>query len=838
MTSAPASPRESLNMIKTYEPSPWTFRDTTDRLWFPASVPGCVHTDLLNCGKIPDPFLSENELELQWVEKKDWHYRCTFELPTEFWKEQYIELIAAGLDTAAEVSLNGKVVANTDNMFEAHRWEVKRLLRKGRNRLDVIFQSPLAYIREKRTTFSSPFECNDPVGNSARIRKQPSSFGWDWGPRVATSGIWKPLTIEAWSGSRIAGIRVHQTHEANGVDLHFDVRVEGDPDVEVSGVISLGGVEVGSIDGGKAHIGSPMLWWPNGYGEQTLYDVQIKLLGSFGIADSRHLRIGLREISLEMTPPVNKEDSGLFGFRINGRRIFCKGANWIPSDTVLSNLTREHYENLLHSAADAHMNMLRAWGGGIYEHDHFYDLCDELGLLVWQDAMFACSLYPADRAFLKSVDREISQNAERLQHHACIAAWCGNNEIPMIFGKELASKQGLRRNYEALFVRTIPKALRKVDPKVPYLHSSPVRAIPGIKETETPNSDAHDWNVWHARAPITYFETTTHRFVSEFGMQSYPSPELAQKFCPGGDTNIFGPAFENHQKNASGNQIIFDYLSRAYRFPKDYRAIAYLSQINQAECIQRAVQHYRRMMPRCSGTLYWQLNDCWPGASWSSLEYGGKWKALHYAARRFYAQAMISFRHLGAETADIGNYKTNTMGRVELWVVYDGIEQKDVVLEWSLRDFDGNLLSENKKAFTLHPDSSRLIATDDFTHILDKHGRRKCHAWAVLKDDAGAILATEDTLFTAPKFLSLEKKPIVCRLKHETPKTLTLTLQSSTYHHKVWLADITGFKVSDNFFDLPAGETARVTYEAIEERRCREESADLPSTYSLIDSFL
>lgn len=838
MTSSPASSREPLNMTKTYEPSPWRFRDTTDRTWSPASVPGCVHTDLLNSGKIPDPFLSENELEVQWVEKRDWHYRCTFEPPKEFWKEQYIELVAEGLDTAATVSLNGEAVAYTDNMFVSHRWEIKRLLRKGRNRLDIIFRSPLAYIQERRTRFSSPFECNDPVGNSARIRKQPSSFGWDWGPRFASSGIWKPLKIEAWSGSRIAGVCVHQTHDANGVNLQFDVRIEGNLGVEVSGVISLDGIEAGQIKGGKARIGNPKLWWPNGYGEQPLYDVHIKLLGPLGVADFKHLRIGLKEISLEMTPSGKDKNSGSFGFRINGRKIFCKGANWIPSDTFLSNLTREHYENLLRSAADAHMNMLRAWGGGIYEHDHFYDLCDELGLLVWQDAMFACSLYPADREFLTSVGREISQNAERLQHHACLAAWCGNNEIPMIFGKELANNLQFRKNYETLFVKVIPGAIRKVDPKVPYLHSSPVRAIPGIKGTETPNCDAHDWNVWHGRAAITYFETTAHRFVSEFGMQSYPSLELAQKFCLGGDTNIYGPSFENHQKNASGNQIIFDYLSRAYRFPKDYRAISYLSQINQAECIRRAVQHYRRMMPRCSGTLYWQLNDCWPGASWSSLEYGGKWKALHYAARNFYAPAMVSFRHLGVETAGIGNYKTNTMGRVELWVVYDGTERKDTVLEWSLRDFDGNLLAGNKRAFTMRPDSSCLIATEDFTGILDKLDRRKCHAWAVLKDVNGAILAAESTLFTAPKFLALKKKPIVCRLKSETERTLTLTLRSSTYHHKVWLADITGFRVSDNFFDLPAGETTRVTFKAVGERRFREDFIKIPSTYSLIDSFM
>lgn len=824
-------------MIESFVPSSWQFRNVKDRRWLPASVPGCVHTDLLRAGKINDPFFSENELTLQWIEERDWHYRADFKLPDHFWKEQYIELVAEGLDTVATVSINGKPISRTDNMYHSHRWNIKDLLKITSNRIDIVFQSPMRYIRNTRTRFSSPFECNDPVGHSARIRKQPSSFGWDWGPRLVTSGIWKPLKIEAWSINRFDGVRIHQTHSECGVELHILSRLAQKRHSKITGTVSLEGRTLGEIKNGRFVIKHPKLWWPNGYGDQILYDIHLKLFEGGERLDSKELRIGLRDIRLEMTPSRGKLDAGRFAFKVNGRRIFCKGANWIPSDAFLANLGRSHYENLLRSAKKANMNMLRVWGGGIYEHDDFYHLCDELGLLIWQDAMFACSLYPADREFLKSVQREITQQAERLQPHACMAAWCGNNEIPMIFGRELANSAKLRKNYAALFVKTIPQAIREVDPDIQYLHSSPVRKIPGIGETVMPNCDDHDWSVWHSRAPISYFETTNHRFVSEFGMQSYPSPELAREFCSEKQINIFSSDFENHQKNAAGNQIVFDYISRSYRFPRDYTAISYLSQINQAECIQRAVQHYRRLMPRCSGTLFWQLNDCWPAASWSSLEFKGRWKALHYAARRFYAPAMVSFRHLGAETTGIGNYKKNTLGPVELWVVYDGIVKKKALLEWSLRDFDGNIFYQNKKSLELKVDSTSLVASVDFSKELERHGRRNCHAWAILKDLDGTILSSESTLFTAPRFLDLQKKTICCEIR-KSGDSHQLCLRSTTFHHRVSIKAPANVEICDNYFDLPANETIRVEFKRAEKKS--ERKSILPkefTTYSLIDTY-
>jgi beta-mannosidase len=797
-------------VISQYLQDGWSFQRPDSKSRLSAKIPGCVHRDLYFHGLIPDPYYGRNELELDWIGERDWVYQTDFEPDDAHRNAENIDLVLEGLDTIADVNLNGKPVLRSENMFHHHRIPVKTHLRPGKNRLEVHLRSPLRYVRDTRTEFVVPKEFNDPEGNSARIRKQQCNFGWDWGPRLVTSGIWKPVRLESWSTNRIESIRVEQRHGRNKVELLFHPEMKRHGPGKIQGVVLFEGKAIAPITDGKATIRQPQLWWPAGQGAQPLYTVAIELVHNEIVLDTWSRRIGLREIVLDQTPDSFTRDKTSplhrFGFRVNGRLIFSKGANWIPAHTFTAGLTEADYAPLLQAAVDANMNMVRVWGGGIYEHDVFYDLCDQLGLLVWQDFMFACTCYPADRAFLQSVRREVLDQVPRIRHHACLALWCGNNET-VLLNPEALQKPRFRNGYRDLFLRTIPKALAETDPVTPYIHSSPCFAIPGLPETSTPSWDEHDWNVWHARQPVSHYETTRHRFVSEFGMQSYPSPEIARTFCPPHELNLFSPTFENHQKNAAGNQIIFDYVSRLYRFPKDYRAAAYLSQLNQAYCMKAAVEHFRRSMPLCLGALYWQLNDCWPVASWSSLEFGGKWKALHHFARRFFAPLLVSIRHLGKETAGIGNYATNTLGAVEIHTVHEGVDALPRRLEWKLCRLDGTVLKRGGRKVSLQPDSAACQVTLDFSSELKKHDRSEVYLRAYLANNSGAIVAEDTAFFTAPRFLNLQKSEITQSLRRRSETEYEVIFRSDSFHHRVGLEIERATPwYSDNFFDLHANE--------------------------------
>jgi beta-mannosidase len=796
----------------------WFFEEPESQRQLKAQVPGCIHQDLLRHRLIPDPFYGRNELDLQWIGEKEWRYRTSFTAGPALRRHENIDLLLDGLDTVAEVRLNGRVVLRSDNMFHRHRLPVKARLVAGPNQLEVRLQSPLRYIRKTRTEFVCPREFNDPEGNSARIRKEQCNFGWDWGPRLVTSGVWQPVRLEGWSGNRIESIRIEQRHRPGKVELAFQPELARSRLGEIRGTVSLQGVTVAAIENLKATIPNPRLWWPNGHGRQPLYTVNVELVHRGKILDTWTRRIGLRDIQLDLGPDAFSRDqtssSNRFGFRVNGKLIFSKGANWIPAHTFVAGLKRADYAPLLQSAAEANMNMLRVWGGGIYEHDTFYDLCDELGLLVWQDFMFACTCYPADRAFLRSVRREVLDQVPRLRHHACLALWCGNNET-VLLNQEALKKPRFRNGYRDLFLRTIPAALRETDPVTPYIHSSPCFAVPGLPESKLAGWDEHDWNVWHARKPVAHYETTRHRFVSEFGMQSYPSPEIARTFCPENELNIFSAIFENHQKNAAGNQIIFDYVSRLYRFPRDYRAAAFLSQLNQGHCMKVAVEHFRRTMPLGLGALYWQLNDCWPVASWSSLEFGGKWKALHHLARRFFAPVLVSIRQEGGETAGIGNYATNDLGPVEIHTVYEGNDARDARLDWKLCRLDGGVVERGVRRVRLQPNSAARQLAIDFSPRFKKLSRSDLYLRAALKTKAGRVLAEDTAFFTAPRFLQLQNRPIFRKYRRLGETDYEWTVSSATFHHRVCLEiEKAGPWFSDNFFDLHPGEpkTVRVRF--------------------------
>jgi beta-mannosidase len=806
----------------------WEFRDATLKSsWRSAVVPGCVHTDLRRHRLIPDPFRGANELGLQWIEEHDWEYRATFTIPAALLRDDQLDLVADGLDTVATVRLNGRLVARTENMFTGYRWAVKPLLRAGRNEITIHFGSAMKYIRSQRTGHQ-PREFNDPVGRSQVLRKEQCQFGWDWGPRFVTAGIWRNLQLEAWTGNRLENVRVTQTHRKDGsVMLGFEPELaRKDAKVQITGTVSLKERVVSKIVNHKSLIINPALWWPNGHGAQPLYQVQLQAVGRDGkIIGTWSRRLGLRTIKLDR----HKDKSGeTFQFVVNGRAIFAKGANWIPAHSFVAGLARADYARDLTSAAEAHMNMLRVWGGGIYESDDFYALCDELGLMVWQDFMFACSIYPADAAFRASVRAEARHQVRRLRHHACLALWCGNNEIAQLntYGGganpgDLMDRPKLRRDYEALFHRDLPAAVAAHDGVTAYRPSSQWRSTfaDSVSRGDThpdgeKHGDTHFWDVWHARHPVKDYEKWRFRFCSEFGMQSYSSPETQATFCPPGQDNVFGPLMENHQKNRAGNQIILDYVSRRYRFPKSQAALIYLSQLNQAYCMQVGVEHYRRHMPHCMGALYWQLNDCWPVASWSSLEFTGKWKALHHVARRFNAPALVSAHVPGDETTTIGNYRSTTVDYVHLYTVYDAPELARGELRWDLFHLNGRVVARGRKKVALRPGASVRQQTLRLGQLMARHGRDHLHLRIALV--IGRKRVSEDTVFLSPpRFLDLPRAKTRAIIRPVSALEADITFQTSAFQHR-FAFDLPGVphRSSDNYFELypDAPRTVRVKF--------------------------
>jgi beta-mannosidase len=795
----------------------WRFRDCSTKTWMPAVVPGCVHTDLLREKKIPDPFFGVNETALQWIEERDWEYKTSFVVPAELLAQEAVELVADGLDTVATVTLNGREVARTENMFIGWRWDVKSLLRPGKNELVVRFDSAMEYIRTHRTEHVAR-EFNDPVGGCTRIRKQQCQFGWDWGPRFVTAGIWRDIRIEAWSGNRLESVRVSQLHAADGsVTLTLAPELSRPDALAVCRwKLALGEVTVASGTGNTVLVKNPQLWWPNGQGQQPLYRLEVSVAAASGaLIGHWQKRIGLRTIALDR----HKDQWGeSFQFLVNGRAIFAKGANWIPAHTFVTTLGREDYARDLRSAVAVHMNMVRVWGGGIYESEHFYDLCDELGLLVWQDFMFGCTIYPGDDAFVASVQAEAACQIKRLRHRASLALWCGNNEVWSVNYHDLVKPEFAKQRaaYDRVFHEALPPVVAQHDGVTPYWPSSPWRGdIAADHAAGEQRGDTHYWDVWHARHPVKDYEKWALRFVSEFGMQSYSSPATNATFCPPGDDNVFGPVMENHQKNRAGNQIILDYVSRRYRFPKGQDELIYLSQLNQAYCMQTGVEHYRRLMPRCMGALYWQLNDCWPVASWSSIEFTGRWKALQYLARRFFAPALVSAHVPGDEGAIIGNYRTSTVREVHLYTCYDAPAAADGLLRWDLFNLDGRVLLRGKKVVALQSGESVKQQTIDLAPQLEKHGRDALYLRIAL--DVGGTCVSEDTVFlTPPRFLALPKakKPSVT-IKLTSPKTAAVTFKSPLFQHR-FAFDFVGldWQASDNFFELYPGEarTVAVTF--------------------------
>ncbi len=777
-----------------------------------ASVPGNIHGDLLAAGRIPDPYYRDNEALVQWIGESDWVYERVFDADANVLAHERVVLECDGLDTIATVRVNGRTVGAADNQYRTWAFDVKPALRAGTNTISVHFTSPLKYAvaRAKGQRKLPAWGVGQhKVNSGAWIRKQPCNFGWDWGPALTTVGIWRDIRIVGYSVARLTDLHIAQEHRGKAVTLTVSVACETTGRGQLAALVAVThdgrGVAGGTVEIGRGRgvatlrIAEPRLWWPNGMGGQPLYDVEVVLLDGKGeCRGSLRRRIGLRTLDV-----VRKADAWgeSFCFAVNGKRFFAKGANWIPADAILSRLTYDDYWRLLGDAAAAHMNVVRVWGGGIYEHDVFYDLCDEMGLCVWQDFMFACATYPTfDDDFMATVEREAVDNVKRLRHHASLALWCGNNELEQGLVRDGGWTDGHMswEDYGKLFDKLLPKVVARHDPQRAYWPCSPHSPLGDRHKHSDPRwGDAHLWDVWHGRQPFEWYRGTFHRFVSEFGFQSFTEPRVTAGYTAPDDRNITSPVMEWHQRSGIGNTAIMQYMLSWFRMPRNFEMTLWLSQILQGVAIKYAVEHWRRNMPRCMGAIYWQLNDCWPVASWASIDYAGNWKALHYAAKEFFAPVLVS----GVEDP--------AKGTVTVHVSNDRVAAVEGRLVWTLTNVAGDVLVQD--AFDVHVGerSAKKVKTLDLREPLARYGARDLMVWLSLVSDA-TVESRNLVLFVKPKAVEWLEPEFGVKARAVDDTTFAVTLRVARPALWVWLDAGAGAHCGDNFFAMRPGEEIEI----------------------------
>lgn len=831
-------------MIRQPLTGDWQFRQAGSDAWLPATVPGGVHTDLLALDMIPDPFVADNELRVMWVAESDWEYRRTFTLDAALLEQANVMLVCDGLDTIADVYLNGANLGHADNMFRRWEWDVKGLLRQGENELRMVFGSPLRFIAARQAEL--PLIGGGDIPGGPHLRKAPCHWGWDWGPKLPPIGIWREIRLEGFA-ARLTDVHLRQQHDGGIVTLSAAIKAQAPYDLDDEIMASLAVTSPAGeqstaqykllyLWAGEPHfadldveISDPQRWWPNGYpspglpasAAQPLYDVEVVLSRGETVLDQRRCKIGLRTLELRQEPDAWGKE---FTFIVNGVRLFAKGANWIPADSFPTRVTPDHMEMLTKAAADANMNMLRVWGGGFYPDDAFYHLCDRYGLLVWQDFMFACGVYPADADFVENVRVEAVQNVRRLRHHPSLALWCGNNEMEegwCAWGWNQPDdpvNQRLKDGYDRMFHKTLPDLLAVEDPDRPYWPSSASSDAPFQDPNGQAQGDCHYWEVWHRREPFTAYRGQFPRFMSEFGFQALPPLPTIAAYARPADWNLTSYVMEHHQRSPVGNGLIIAQMAQNFRMPKDFSSLVYLSQVLQAEGIRYGVEHWRRHRARVSGALIWQLNDCWPVASWSSIDYFGRWKALHYAARRFFTPLMLS-------VADEGKM-------MAVHLTSDLLGPVDALLRWRLETLDGQVLQSGEQPVRAAVLADTLVAVVDFSSLVDTENQRRVIFVAELWQD-GQRAAWSVVPFVPSKHLEL-RDPGLTVQAHVEGETLVVVVSAQSLARFVELAiDGTDVVWSDNYFDLPAGVSVAVTCPLPEQGT----SASQVQARSLFDSF-
>ena len=733
----------------------WKFRQARLTNWYPATVPGVVHTDLLQNKIIEDPFFRLNERGLQWIDKEDWVYETCFTLAADMMRKENMELVFEGLDTYADVYLNDECILKADNMFRRWSIPVRQYIREENNILKVYFHSPVKIDVPKWDALPYQYPAsNDQSENGGLFNKKISIFarkagyhyGWDWGPRLVTSGIWRPVYIRAWSDLRINDVFIEQKEVGAGRAV-IAGHVELDADKDMDGVlVTITDEATGRVLGewqadlkrGTNRVTvdfvlhKPKLWWSNGLGEPFLYRFRTDIIAGGELLDSKTERVGIRSLKVVHQPD---KDGHTFYIELNGRPVFAKGANYIPSDNFLPRVTPENYKRTILDAAGVNMNMLRVWGGGIYENDVFYDLCDEHGIMIWQDFMFACSMYPAEGALLDNIHQEAVDNVKRLRNHACIALWCGNNECQDAWlgwgwkceierqNKEYADK--IWAQYRQQYHVTLPGVVREYAPGTFYWPSSPF-AFEG-EMSGTTDGDRHYWSVWHGKAPISDYDSEKSRFFSEYGFQSFPEFESVKRYAPyPEDWDIRSEVMMSHQRGGDhANGLIETYLLNEYKKPRDFRAFLYMNHVLQGDAIKTAIESHRRQMPYNMGTLFWQHNDCWPVASWASRDYYGRWKAQHYYVRKAYDDILISPVVEGDD--------------LKVYAVSDRLENTSGQLQLQVCQFDGTVVHHWGKSVGISGNDSRVCFSAPLAKLLEGADRGTVYVRVDYTDKSGRV---------------------------------------------------------------------------------------------------
>lgn len=801
----------------------WRMREADSQTWHSAHVPGSVYADLMADGTMPDPFWRENELDAFERMKKDYVYQRAFTVTEAQLAHAHVELVCEGLDTLAHVSLNGREIAFADNMHITWVWDVKEQLHAGENTLEIRFDSPILYCAKKAEE-APGWESSDATPGFRHLRKAHCMFGWDWGPRLPDAGIWRPIFLRTWDTARLENALMLQAHHDGVVDVTIRPEIAGEsawsaeitaPDGEVLTLPeTMAAEQVITIE-------HPQLWWPNGLGKQPLYRVTVRL----ATGDTRVWRIGLRT----MTVSREKDEWGEeFCHVVNGMKVFAMGADYIPEDNILARVTPERTRRLLEDCKAANFNAIRVWGGGYYPDDAFYDICDELGLLVWQDLMYACAFYDLTPDFERSIRVETHQNVARLRHHASLALICGNNEMEMFMAGANSALINHRTwefvptyphhitDYVKMFEYILPAIVKETAPQTYWWPASPSSGGDFDAPNDENRGDNHYWDVWHGEKPFTEYRKFFFRYVSEFGFQSFPCLKSVEQFTLPDDRNIFSRVMERHQRNQAANGKILSYLSQTFRYPNSFDDLLYASQLMQAEAIRYGVEHWRRNRGRCMGAIIWQLNDIWPVASWASIDYYGRWKALHYAAKRFFAPVMISAEEEGelSQNPKINEYHPAPLEKsFRLNVCNETLRDVTGEVVWALRTPDGAIVRQNQQTLTIPAMSAKWL---DKVDCADASLTGHYISFAFVVDD---VAVSEGTcIFCAPKHFEFTDPRLTVETRGDT-----IIVTSHAYAKQVWLeSEDADLLLDDNAFDMnPGTKVVRVVRGTAEKVRVR-----------------
>lgn len=784
-------------MIKKSLTGSWLLKDTKGEYSLDATVPGTNYLDLMNAGIIEDPFYGENEKDVYWVAQRDWTYEKTFEVTADELKEEKITLICKQLDTIATLFINGEKIGEAENCHLAYEYDIRNYLKEGENTLGITFESPVNYVKERYEKEKTPANANGQNG-IIRIRKPQCHFGWDWGPVLPVSGITGDIFIEFRSEGKINDMKIRQFRNDDGsftVTVKLEAELYDGEKAEISLVSPKGEELKAKGDEAEFKVENPELWWTyelSGNRNQPLYTVKAVLKKGRKIVNSAERKIGLRTIELDRSAD---EYGATFKFILNGVPIFAKGANFIPGDSLPTRFTKDKIEYLLDTALYSNMNMLRVWGGGYYESDTFYDLCDEKGILVWQDFMFACQPYPFfDDDFLTNVKKEVEYNIRRLRNHPSLCIWSGNNEIEAMAMGWINFPKYIKWT-EKFFYDILPSEVRKFDEDTPFIPGSPC-GTEHMKEVDGDNyGDTHLWAVWHGLQNMKYYRKRMTRFCSEFGFESLPDIKTIRTFAKESDYDIHSPVFMAHQKCNTGNDKMLYYIASRFRLPKKFEDLIYLSQVTQLECISDATEHWRRNKGRCNGSIYWQFNDCWGVCSWASMDYYGNYKALQYRAKHFFAPVSVSIE-------DIND-------KVNIYILNDKTEDKKLTLKCKIFDFESGIIQEKSRDFTVEALKNEKVFTLYEKQLKAKYDLSRIGVKAELYEN-GELLSEKTYLFKPEKDLNLKAPQMTLHTAVEDDE-IAITVKSDIFARLVRVeSSLSTLPLSENYFDLLPGESRTV----------------------------